>query len=379
MKHKLLPLYLTQALRRFAISLLSLFTAIYLYRLLGSLSFVFLFFLVYHLSKLLTNFFAEEWSLRFGLKKEVWLGQLFWPLILGCFFLSQRISFLVYPAAVFWGISAGLYWFGRHGLMAKIASADGFGQALGKQEIFSLIPALLGPLLGGFLIQAFGYSALFATALVSILLSLLVLRPMLNKRTHIDTSPIEILKLFKTHKRMFLAYFGESAAARIYGIVFPLYLFLILKRELSIGEFFSLSLILVAVLNFLIGKLVDLKGKRELIEFGSIFSFLIWVGRFAFSQVQALFLFDVSDRVVARMTSLPLEVLTYEKALDGGSTGRAILFREMAIEMGAIFVCLALLFLNNLRLSFVLAAILTLLPLLLVRKEGIYGDGHKKT
>lgn len=326
-KSRLLPLYLTQAWRRFAISLLSLFSAIYIYKTFQSLTFVFLFFLLLHLSKLLTNFLAEELSLKIGLKNQIRLGLFFLMIALCLMFLSGKHPFLLFSAAVFWGSSAGFYWFGRHGLMAKLAPDGHYGQVLGKQGIVSLIPVLLSPILGGALISFFGYEALFSVCLLFIIFSLLTLRSMPEVKTHIDTSPMEILKLFKTHKRMFLAYFGDSAAARIYATVFPLYLFLILKQELSIGEFFSFSLILVAVFNFLIGKLVDLKGKRELIGFGSVFSFLIWITRVIFKQVNILFLADVSDRVVEKMTAIPLEVLTYEKALDGGSTGRAILFQ----------------------------------------------------
>jgi MFS family permease len=375
---RLLPLYLTQAWRRFAISLLSLFSAIYIYKTFQSLTFVFLFFFLLYFSKLLTNFLAEELSLKVGLKNQIQFGLLLLILSLCLMFFSEKYPFLLFSAAVFWGSSTGFYWFGRHGLMVKLAPDGHYGLVLGKQEIVSLIPVLLSPILGGALISLFGYKALFSVCLLFIIFSLLTLRSTPEIKTHIDTSPVEVLKLFKTHKRMFLAYFGDSAAASIYTIAFPLYLFLILRKELSIGEFFSLSLILVAVLNFFIGKLVDLKGKRELIGFGSVFSFLIWIIRVIFKQVNILFLADVSDRVVEKMTAIPLEVLTYEKALDGGSTGRAILFREMAIISGAIFVSLVLMFLNNLQSAFVSASILTLFPLLLIRKRGIYGNGHQK-
>lgn len=373
-KPDLLPLYLTQSLRQFATSLLSLFSAIYIYKTLGSLSFVFLFFFLYHLLKLLANFWAEEFSLKLGLKKQVYFGQVFLFLTVASFLFSKKYPILLLPAAVSWGLSAGFYWFGRHGLMAKIAHFGKYGQALGKQAIFNLIPLLASPIFGGILINYFGYWALFSVSMFFIIFSILTLTPIPEKKTHYDTSPVEVLRLFRTHKKMFLAYFGDSAAARVYAICFPLYLFLILGRELSIGGFFSFSLILVAILRFLIGKFVDVRGKRELIAFGSVFSFFIWTGRVIAKEVNFLFFLDVSDRVVEKMTSIPLNVLTYEKAVDSGATGRAVLFREIAIEMGAIFVCLTLLLLNNLRLSFVLAAFLTLFPLLLLRKGGLYGD-----
>ena len=84
---------------------------------------------------------------------------------------------------------------------------------------------------------------------------------------------------------------------------------------------------------------------------------------------------DVTDRVGEKMISMPLEVLSYEKALNGGATGRAILFRETAVELGAIFVCLVLLLIEDLHFSFVLGAWMVLLPLLLIKKKGMYGDG----
>ena len=377
-KSRLLPLYLTQASRQFAISLLSLFSAIYIYKTFDSLTFVFLFFLLLHISKLLTNFLAEELSLKVGLKRQIYLGLSFFIFSIGFLFFSQKYSLLVFPAALFWGISAGFYWFGRLGLMAKLAENGHYGRVLGKQEIISLIPFLVSPVLGGALINWLGYGALFSVSLIFVIVSLFALRPLPEQKTHYDTSPAEILSLFKNHKRMFFSYFGDSAAATIYRVSFPLYLFLILKTELSIGEFFSLALILVAILNFFIGKFVDVRGKKGLIAFGSVFSFFIWLGRVMSKTVGFLFFLDVSDRAVEKMAAIPLEVLTYEKALEGGATGRAVLFREIAIEMGAIFVCFMLLILGNLRLSFLLAAVLTLFPLSLLKKGGLYGDGHKK-
>ena len=377
-RNQLLQLYLTQSLRLFGSSLLALFSSVYIYQSLGSLSFVFLFFLFYYFFKLLANFLAEDLALRLGLKRVMLWGECFLIFALGLLFFSGQYRFLFFPAAVFWGTSAGFYWFGRHGLMAKTAPHNGFGQAVGRQQIFDIAPVLASPILGGILINYFGYRALFFTSLFCVFLSLFSLRPLLEKKTHIDTSPAEIFRLFKTHKRTFLAYLGDSTSMAIYSMAFPLYLFLILGKELAMGEFFSLVMILVAIINFLIGKLVDIKGKREFIIFGSVFSSLVWLGRLIAMKINILFVLDILDRITAGMTSIPLSVLTYEKALDGGATGRAVLFREMAMGIGAIFACLLLLVVNSLRFSFILAAVLTLFPLLLLKKGGIYGDGHQK-
>lgn len=373
-KGKLLPLYLSQGLRQFAISLFSLFSAIYIYKISGSLRSVFLFFLLFHLANFLAAFMAEEWALKSELRSLVRIGQglMFFAILLLLF--SEKSRFLLFIAPIAWGFSASFYWFGWYGLMAKGGRLGEYGRSLGWLEIFNLVPSFLSPILAGFLIHFYGYTGLFLMALVILFLSLFGLRGLGKEKTHYDTTPQEIWSLFKTHKRMVLAYFGASASATIYGISFPLYLFLILRKELSLGEFFSLSLIIVAVVNFLIGREIDKHGKRNLVASGSLLSYLVWLGRLLGWGVVWLFFLDVTDRVVEKMTSMPLEVLSYEKALNG-ATGRAILFRETAVELGAIFVCLVLLLIKDLRFSFVLGAWMALLPLLLIKKKGMYGDG----
>lgn len=161
---------------------------------------------------------------------------------------------------------------------------------------------------------------------------------------------------------------GDSAAATIYSLAIPLYLFLILGKELSLGGFFSLSMILVTLINLMIGRWIDIRGKRVVLAFGSAVSFLVWSGRALTRAIALLLVLDVADQATAGMTGIPLIVWTYEKALDGHSTGRAILFREVALFSGAVLACFLLIILTflNLRLecSFLAAAIFSLFPLL---------------
>ena len=93
-KSRLLPLYLTQSLRLFGTSLLALFSAVYIYKSLDSLTFVFLFFLFYHSFKLLANFLAEDLALRLGLKRVILLGEYFLIFALGLLSLSRQYRFL---------------------------------------------------------------------------------------------------------------------------------------------------------------------------------------------------------------------------------------------------------------------------------------------
>lgn len=376
---KLWPLFLNQSFRAVAVSLLSLFSSVYIYQtifsLLGqeklALLAVFSFFLGLYLFKLISNLFAEEGALKMGLKKQVYFGLILLVFSFLFLLLSFQWPLLLFFASPFLGLAAGFYWFGRLGLMAKIGQEKAFGKALGTVGVIRMIFLLAVPFLGGVLINFAGYPALFITCLFFVFLSFFSLKSVKEKKTHYDTSLGEVFRLFKTHKKMFLAYLGDSAGLTIYGVVIPLYLFLILKKELALGEFFSLSMILVALIDLLIGRWVDLKGKKGLIGFGAVFSSLVWLGRLLTLDVGLLFIFDIVDRITGGMTGIPLEVLTYEKALDGHATGRAVLFREIATVFGSCLACLLLMLLAllgiELRFSFLAASLFSLLPILVAR------------
>lgn len=379
---RLLPLSLNQSFRAIATSLLYLFSTIYVYKIFFDLTGqgrtallgVFVYSLTMHVFKLISNLIAEEWSLKFGLKKQIYLGLLF--LVFCSLSLAGAVGqpLLLIPAAIFWGAAIGFYWFGRHGLMAKIGRNGAFGKALGIVDGITTVFLLGAPFLGGLLINFAGYRALFLVSLFFVLLAFLAISPLKEEKTHHDTSLTEILDLFRTHKKMVLAYMGYSAKGAICGVAWPLYLFLILKKELALGEFFSLSMVLVALLNLFIGRWVDLKGKKAPLVYGSLFQFLVLVGRALTSKVSVLFIFDIIDRITAGMVGIPLSVLSYEKAINGYSTGRAMLFREIAITLGDIsgdcLLILAILLGGGFGTIFFLAAFASLSPLLIAKKHG---------
>lgn len=386
MKKKLLPLFLSQSFRSVAVCLLSFFSAVYIYQrilLMGgsersAFLTVFFFYLVLHLFKLLGVSLAENLALKIGLKKQVIFGQLLNASALFAFMVSQDWFFFLWLAAIFWGLALGFFWFGWHGLLIKDGFSQEYGKALGTGSVIEISFLLLTPFLGGVLINSFGYRSLFLAALLFIFLGVLTVLAVRDKKTHYDTTAQEVLGIFATHKRMFLSYLSLGMLGTLYSPVFILYAFLFLKREIAMGGFFSLSMIAAAIANYSIGNQVDRKGKRSMIAYGSYFSFLAWLGRFLVSVPSILFVFDVIYRLASGMLGIPLGVLTYQKALDGNSTGRALLFREVAVTLGSIFSCLLLIFFAWARLeihyAFLGGAAFSLLPLLLLKKEGIYGE-----
>lgn len=380
-KNRLLwPLYANESLRGIAASWLSIFSSVFIYRQLLpfldsrlALTGVFLFWAVFGLSKLLGTSLAENLSLRRGLKTQVGLGLGLLALAAGFFSLVHFQWLMLLLGMASWGFSAGLYWFGWHALVGKLGKQDHYGRAYGTSAALATATNVFTPLVGGILIDWGGYRLLFGVALVIVFLALLALRFLKEEKTHQDATLKQVFRLFLSHKKIFLIYFSLGALVTITSGGFILYLALILKKELALGGFFSASLLLVAVIRWLIGRLIDLGEEKKLIVLGSVSRTLVWLGRLLTRNVPWLLGLNVLNDLAIGMVGMPLGVLSLQKGVDGKSMGRAVLFREVAISFGemtsGLFLA-ALVFVGlPLEVGFVLAVPLSLVPILIYGKN----------
>jgi MFS family permease len=374
---KLIPLFLTESFRNTAVSLLNFFNCIFIYKVLldvttnqkSALAGAVMFFFGLNVATFFANFIADYLSLYWGLKKTMILGQIIF--IISLFYLltaKAAPSFLVL-ASILFGIASAFYWFGWHSLMAKEGCVGKFGREIGLNGIIGTAFSLATPLLGGITITLLGYQGMFIAAIVMVIISLVFLSHVKEEGLHHRTTIREVLSLFQAHPKAFLAYFGISAASgSIETIILPLYLFLILKRELSLGEFFTFSMVVSAFIGLAVGRLVDLKGGKRLLELGSGVHLLVWISRTLVKFPLVLLFVDVVSRMTASMVSIPLSVEGYEKAILDHNTGRSTLFRESALTLGSItvFLLIALLVICGLPIesAFVIAAVCSLFPLL---------------
>lgn len=372
---KLLPLFFNESLRGVAISWLSLFTSFFIYQnLLQVTSFrlalagVALFWTLFGVGQFLGNCFAENMSQSRGLKSLLYLGILLLGVTFILFDLVGSQFFLLLPAALTWGFSAATYWFGWRGMVGKLSTEGKYGRSFGTSALLRSLFDFVSPFIGGVIINFWGYRTLFGIAIVIMFFSLLALRFLREEKTHRDTRVVELFSLFLTHKRVFLTYFSQGVIGIIGSVCFILYLAIILEKELAMGGFFSASVFLVAIITFFIGKRIDQKKRKELVVVGSITRSLVWLGRLLTKNVPFLLGLNVANDLSVGMVDMPFSVRTLEKAVDGRSTGRAILFQEIAASLGQIITGIVLVFLTllgfPLTTGFFLASLFALIPLL---------------
>ena len=239
---KLWPLALNQTFRGIAVSLLSLFSSVYIFQVFSEVTgqkklaylAVFVFFSGLYIFKFIANLFAEEIARRLGLKRPIYLGLLSFIFCFVLMYFSQTYPWLVFLAGPFWGLATGLYWFSSHGIMVKLGRDGHFGKESALVNVITTLPLVFVPFLGGVLIRFSGYHLLYAVSLFFILLSVLAIYRMKEVKIRHNTDMFEVFNLFKTHQRAFWAYIGDTVAAVTYSILIPLHLFLILGKEMSL-------------------------------------------------------------------------------------------------------------------------------------------------
>lgn len=375
----LVPLFASATLRRVAATLLSLFSPLYVLERSQEVGFslnlaivvVIFFFLILYFFKLLTLPLVENLGLKIGFKSILAYSSFPFVFFLAFLYFSQANYLFLIPAAIFWGIHAGFFWWGYHGTFIKTADQEYFGRETGAVQLLLTAASVIAPILGGFIVYQIGYQFLFILAGAIFLLAILVILPTPGTAPRHDAQIKKVWQVYKTHKRMVAAYIGWGGMNGLYGIIWPIFLFLVLGQILIFGEIVSAAILFASLINLLIGARVDRVGSRETLAWGAPLNFLSWLARIFARSANLIIIVDTFYRVTGQMLTIPLDVLSYRKAIEGG-TGQALYFREISLTFGAMFFLFlaAVLVLLNLSLwtTFVLASIGALMPLLIVRR-----------
>jgi hypothetical protein len=377
----LMPLFVSGIGRRAALTLLSLFSPVYVYMTMiqfgltssSAVLIVISYYILFLVFKFIGLIIAEDFSRAYGFKMTIW-----WSVIPFVFFVPSIIYASTYPflfilSSLLWGIHAGFFWWGYHGYFIKTGSRDKFGMNLAEAGLMETVISVTIPLLGGVMVSIMGFNFLFVFAFLLMVLSLLYLGLDYDKKQRNDVTLGEIFRLIFKHKRVALGYIGSSIDGIIYSYIWPLFLFLFFGKLISVAFIVSLSMLIASLYALAVGGWVDKKGENMVMAIGTPIIFTAWLVKFFQRSIGVFILADSFWNFGQRMVSLPLNVLTYKKALDY-QTASAILFREINMTIGALIGLLAtgllVYFGKDLSGSFLVAALASLLPLVIVLKKG---------
>lgn len=335
-------LYISQAILNFALMALLLFEPIYLYTLSFPLWKIMLFYAGVYLWYFFLAPLGGRYAKQKGFEHGIIVGSLFLIVYLVCLIhIGNGLMFFL-VAQLLLALQKSFFWPAYHADFAYFSESGERGREVSMIVIIDTLAAVIGPFVGGILATFFGFPLMFTVMCIVILFSNI---PFLFKKEEFTPSPFEYREPFrylflKEESRYFWGYFGFAEELIVLS-VWPIFLYLSFSTIIETGALTAFSTFVTACVVLYLGHVIDFKDRRRALKIGVIAVklswFLRWLSRGAFS---ILFL-DFFSRVSRNMFMMPLISGLYEYASQH-SIVKNILFMEMALSVGKIFVALLL-------------------------------------
>lgn len=329
--------YLAMTILNFALASGILFEPIYLYSSGYSIWWMALFYLgVYGVYFFLMPLGGKV-VMRKGFEHGIMYGSAF--LILYLIFL---LNLSLHPVFIVLAIFASalqktMFWPGYHADFAYFSRADERAREIGIIAILDSVAFILGPLVGGFIVESFGFPALFGIMCVVILLSnipLLIARERFVPASFPYVQPYRDL-IDKKNRREVIGYFGFGEEL-IVLLIWPVFIYVTLQDYRDTGLAVALSTFITSLVILYVGRITDGGKQPAVYHVGVVFVVLAWMFRLLVRGAPSVVLVDLFSRTSKYVFSLPFFSRLYEHAVSTASIVRTIMLFEMALVVGKI-------------------------------------------
>ena len=349
-KHRELnELYISVAIKSFALSMISLFIPIFLLNLGYSLTNVLIYYAILNATHAFFVIPAAKISSTYGFKHAIFYSI---PILiifyLGLYTLEQ-FHWSIYLLAIIFGINNALYWIGYHVDFSIFSDKKKRGKEVGMAKIITSVFHVLGPIIGGLILTFLSFQALFVV--VSILLVASTVPLFFSKDIHRPV-PISIKAIFKGQKiKDALVFIGHGIESGVSSVIWPIFIFFtILNNFALLGIVSSLSLLLSLLFIFIISRFSDVRRKLVL-KIGAILNTIIWGVRFFVNTTFQVFIVNSFYGISQTLVSIPFDALSYDKA-NKSNIVKFIMFREIIIQTGRVILFLVMTTIATLTTSF---------------------------
>ncbi len=336
-KKELTEIYISISLRYLAASMINLFLPLYLYSQLGfSLNQTLTFFIIYAAGFGLFTPIAAKLLSRIGVKHTILLAVPFYLAFYLSLYGLEKYAIPLYLIPITFSIAQALFWLGFHTEFVKSSDHDHRGKEVSRYISLAYIAVLIGPLVGGFLIDRMGFAFLFIIVSVLFLISALFL---FFTKDYREPNEIKFKHIFtKEHLSDAITYIGYGAQHMAEGVLWPLFVFAILKTYTNLGLLGSAMGAVIALVTHLVGRMSDRYNRKNILYVGGIVYSLTWLVRHLFASIGYVFGLTIFAGFAYTFVHTPLEIVTYDKAEK--KIVETLVFRELAINVGRIAVLL---------------------------------------
>jgi len=328
-------------LRLIALSMISLFVPIFLYKNLG---YSILSIAYYELYAFVLAIFAHYYILlyisRLGVKKTLIISyflNIFFYLSLGYsnFLVGEmgRIFFLLALGLIDVAASS-FYWIAHHVYFLKATRAKDSGEKLGLLMGLPTFASIISPLLGATIITLFGFYGSFFISSVFIIIASFIL--LLAKNTTFEIS-IDLKKVldFKAMRKNII-FMIQGAGTVATSFLWPVLLFFLSVKLISIGFLYLFSNSAYALVSYLGGKSLDKNGSTGIGKLGAFGQGMSLILRALSTTIFTITTFQTMGGIFNGLLHVALDGSFYKQAHN--DVGNNVLNREVYMHLGRIVI-----------------------------------------
>lgn len=364
-------LYIAATILDFALAMVVLFEPVYLYRLGYTIEHILLYYVVVYGAYYFLVPFGGKFVARFGPARSMALSTVMLIGYYGSLFAVSSVSAFFWIAPLFFALQKMLYWPAYH--MEFILSSDQEDRGKEFSGLWSLstIVYIIGPALGGLIIQQSGFPVLFVVVMILIMSSNipLFLAPVTYHGALAGYWTMFKQPFTRMHLRSTLSYLALGEELMMLTI-WPIFVALTFTSYERMGGAIAVATFLTAMVTLYIGKLIDRNQQRKMLRIGSLATAFIWATRPLLQSIGLVFASETIGRIAKNTTFVTLTTASYSKALrEKHIIERSVLY-EQGFALGKTLIAAAVIvlagFMSPFTAAFLAAAAVSLLYMIFI-------------
>jgi len=306
--------YLNTAIRQLSLNLMGIFIPIYMFKITGRVELIFLNYFLMEIFVLLSTMPVAKLVKKYGPDISMLISNLTRSMFLVLLTLSKQFPVLLWPAAIFAGLTIPLYWLPYHSAFSFQSKKGKLSKQIAKLSNISRLVTLLAPLFGGVIAELMGFETLFPLGIVLLVVSSLPI--FLDEYNRKEIAPkFDVIRkeiFSKKEKHLFLSLFFEGFRLPINAVCWPLILYTVMPNLEKIGGLATLtSLVCLVLITFLAKKIK--KFKIRPFAFGNLGRSFVWAMRAIFiANPLVIILSDPIFNIFSVFFDLPYSLLIYD-------------------------------------------------------------------
>ncbi len=341
-------LYASRLMTTFAINIVNLFAAVYLYELGYSIVFIALFYAGWYLFKIPFSVLAARYTAYYGPKHAILLANILRiPSLVAFAFASDQGLIAVLIFGMFQQMSAAMYDIGYLVDFSKVKHSDHAGKEIGTMQVMEKAAKIISPLVGG--VIAAVYSPQITIIVAGIVFALAAL-PLL--RTIEPTATRIKLKIAGfPWRHAWQSLLSQSVVGFDFvtsGMVWTLFIMLFIFSSLgpdvyaALGGLASLGVFVSMVAAWTFGQIVDKHKGGVLLTAGTIANTVIHLFRPFTLTTTGVLGVNIASETATSAYAMPFTRVIFDIADSYGYRIVYVMFIEMAVNLGAAAACIVL-------------------------------------